>query len=84
MGIFRGMLLRKDELLLLFDAYNNGEYSFAEVLLASGMGIKDFAAFMREHDIEIKVNLDFMEKGRGLNEDALRRIMEMNKDDEEI
>ena len=75
------MLLREDELLLLFDAYNNGEYSFAEVLLASGMSIKDFAAFMRRHNIEISVNLDFMEKGRGLNEDALTRIMEMSNDE---
>ena len=74
-------MLQEGELLSLFDAYNDGEFSFAEVLLASGMSIKDFAAFMRRHNIEISVNLDFMEKGRGLNEDALTRIMEMSNDE---
>lgn len=76
------VLMNKEELLNLFDAYNAGEYSFAEVWLASGMSIRQLIAFMKENEIEVNFNIDFMEKDRGLNEDALARILEMNRNDE--
>jgi len=76
------LLLTMEELLQLFDAYNSGEYSFAEVLLASGLKVGQLIAFMKENDIPIEFNLGFMDRGRGLNEDVLERILEMNKDDE--
>jgi len=74
-------MITKEELLSLFDDYNDGNYSFAEVLLASGRTISQLVAFMRENGIEIQLNLDFMDKGKGLDEDALERILEMNKDE---
>jgi len=75
-------LLVKEELLSLFDAYEAGEYSFAEVLLASGLTVKEFTVFMKENNIEVRMNFGFLDRGKGLNEDALERVLEMNKDDE--
>ena len=72
-------MLEKEELLELFSAYNSGEYSFAEVLLASGLKIGQLIAFMEENGISVDINVGFMDKGRGLNEDVLERILEMNR-----
>ena len=60
--------MKKEELLSLFDAYDAGEFSFAEVLLASGLT-----------DIFVYAN----EVSEGVFEDALERVLEMNEDDEE-
>ena len=68
----------KKELLGLFDAYDAGEFSFAEIFLASGMTVKEFIMFMKENGIEVRMNFDFLDKGKGLNEDALERILRMN------
>jgi hypothetical protein len=73
------VLISREELLYLIDAYNDGKYSFAEVLLASGMNKRQFIAFLKENHIELKMNFDFIDKGRGLNEDILKGILEMDK-----
>jgi len=74
-------LLQEGELLGLLNAYENGEYSFASILLASGMSVKQFAAFMKKHKIELRVNFNFIDKGKGLSEDALRSVLEMNENE---
>ena len=69
------------ELLSLFDAYDAGEFSFAEIFLASGLTVKNFVAFMKKHNIQPHLNFEFIEKGRGLNEDALKSALRMNNDE---
>ena len=69
--------MEKDKLLSLFDAYNNGEFSFAEIFLASGLTFKELFKFIKENNVEIRFNLDFMDNGRGLSEDVLKTIMRM-------
>ena len=69
-------MLKREELMTLFDAYNEGEYSFAEILLASGMNLRQFIAFMKENAIEVRFNVGFMDNDRGLDEEALEVILQ--------
>lgn len=77
-------MLKEEEILYLINEYNLGNLSFGEVLLASGLTVKEFAAFVKENGIEVRMNLGFLDKGRGLNEDALERVLEMNEDEKEV
>lgn len=67
--------MKDEELLELVDLYNKGEYSFAEVLLASGKSVKELIRFLKKYKIELRFNVDFMDKGRGLEEEVLQMIL---------
>jgi len=69
-------MLRKEELIELFNAYNKGECSFAEVLLVSGKTLRQLIAFIEENEIKIEMNFGFINKGRGLNEDELQSVLD--------
>ena len=65
-----------EDLLNFVKKYHMGEISFAEVLLASGKSIKEFAAFLKKHNIELKINIGFLDEERGLSEEELKAILE--------
>lgn len=71
--------MNNEELRMLIDGYNRGEYSFAEVLLASGKSVKELIKFLKETGIELYVNVGFIEQGRGLDESVLKEILEDNR-----
>ena len=76
-------MLTKDEIFYLINEYESGSVSFAEVLLASGLTVKDFTAFMKENGIEVRMNFVFLDNGKGLSEGALERVLGMNESEKE-
>ena len=69
-------LITREELLDLISAYNSGKISFAEVLLASGKTVKELCQFLKTEGIQLSFNVNFLQEGRGLNEDDLNTILE--------
>ena len=69
-------MLTENELIMLVRAYNNGDCSFAEILLASGKTVAEFVAFLKKYDIELDINAEFLNRGRGLSEEQLKRMLE--------
>ena len=69
-------LITDEELLSLIREYNLGSISFGEVLLISGKTAKEFAAFLKKHNIELEVNAGFLDEGRGLSEEELKAMLE--------
>ena len=69
-------MLTNEEIIFLINEYNCGSISFAEILLASGKTAKEFAIFLKKYNIELEVNVGFLDGGRGLSEEQLTMVLE--------
>lgn len=70
------LLLLDEDLLNLIREYDMGRISFAEIFLISGKTVKDCATFLKKYNVKLGINVGFLDKGRGLNEEELKLILE--------